>query len=251
MSVFPGFDPCRDGHYSRQRPSILRCPPKCGAAVAVGSHCRVSRPSRPRTPRRRSRPRAGIRSWRPPLVLVMTGITVTTDFPLAVIQHRLHAWLLAEPDQIARGRERQLEAPALAAFERLARRHPDRVGGFLAVMGADLCRRRRGEEEPGIEPLRHALGRDPVRVGHQFVERQHHAVVGQHLEEADLAVAEVGAMRRLDFAGASGIDQRLRALRPRQQDAALLESFADRGDTEAERDLVEPLAARIEFGCSR
>jgi hypothetical protein len=87
-----------------------------------------------------------------------------------------------------------------------------------------------------------------VRIGHEFVERQHHAVVGQHLEEADLAVAEVGAMRRLDLAGALGIDQRLRALRPRQQDAAFLKGFADRGDAETQRGLVEPLAARIELG---
>ena len=181
----------------------------------------------------------------------MTGVTVTTDLPLAVIERRLHAALLAELDQVARGREWQLEAPALAAFQRLARRHPDRVGGFLAVMGADLFRRRGGEEEPGIEPLRHALRRDPVRIGHEFVERQHHAVVGQHLEEADLAVAEVGAMRGLDLAGPFGIDQRLRSLRPRQQDAAFLKGFADRGDAEAQRGLVEPLAARIQRRASR
>src|SRR4051812_37292942 len=63
-------------------------------------------------------------------------------FAPAVIQRRLHARLLAELDQVARGRERQLEAAALAAFQRLARRDPDRVGGFLAVMGADLFGRR-------------------------------------------------------------------------------------------------------------
>src|SRR6185503_17683809 len=115
------------------------------------------------------------------------------------------------------------------------------------VMSADLFGRRGGEEEPGVEPLWHALRRDPVRIGHEFVERQHHAVIGQHLEEADLAVAEVGAMRRLDIAGAPGIDQRLRALRPRQKDAAFLKSFADRSDAEAQRGLVQPLAARVKL----
>src|SRR5882724_7742132 len=42
-----------------------------------------------------------------------------------VVERGLYACLLAEPDQVARGRKRQLEPPALAAFERLARRHPD------------------------------------------------------------------------------------------------------------------------------
>src|SRR5829696_9637103 len=110
-------------------------------------------------------------------------------FASGVVERRIHAWLLAKLDQVARGRERQLETPALAAFQRLARRHPDRIGGFLAVMGADLFRGCCGEEEPGVEPFWHALRRDPVRVRNEFVERQHHAVVGQHLEEADLAVA--------------------------------------------------------------
>ena len=55
-------------------------------------------------------------------------------------------------------------------------------------------------------------------------------------------------MRGLDLAGAFGIDQRLRSLRPRQQDAAFLEGFADRGDAETQRRLVEPLAAGIQRG---
>src|SRR5690349_12844603 len=96
----------------------------------------------------------------------------------AVVKRCLYACLLAELDQVARGRERQLEAAALAALQRLARRHPDRVGGFLAIMCADLFRRRGGEEEPGVEPFWHAFRRDPVRIGHEYVERQHHAVIG-------------------------------------------------------------------------
>ena len=120
-----------------------------------------------------------MRSWRPPLSLVMTGITVTIGLAPAVVERGLYAWLLAEPDQVAGGRKRQLEPPALAAGQRLARRQPDRIGGFLAVMGAGLLRRCRGKEEPGVEPLRHALRRDPVRVGHEFVERQPQSVVGR------------------------------------------------------------------------
>src|SRR4029453_13903352 len=59
----------------------------------------------------------------------------------AVVERGLHAALLAELDQVARGRERQLEAAGLAALQRLARRHPDRVGGLLAVMAAEVIRR--------------------------------------------------------------------------------------------------------------
>src|SRR6266481_32135 len=59
-----------------------------------------------------------------------------------VIERGPYALVPAELDQVARGRERQLEPPALAAFQRLARRDPDRVGGFLAVMGTELLRRR-------------------------------------------------------------------------------------------------------------
>jgi len=40
-------------------------------------------------------------------------------------------------------------------------------------------------------------------------------------------------MAGLDLGGVLRIDQRGRPLRPRQQDAAFLESFANRGDTEA------------------
>src|ERR1700724_3850412 len=72
----------------------------------------------------------------------------------AVVQRGTYAALLAELDQVACGRKRQLEPPALAAGQRLARRQPDRIGGFPAVMGADLRWRGGGEKEPGIEPLR-------------------------------------------------------------------------------------------------
>ena len=44
-----------------------------------------------------------------------------------ILQRGIYASLLAELDQIARGREWQLEAAGLAAFQRLAWRDPDRV----------------------------------------------------------------------------------------------------------------------------
>src|SRR5581483_9555508 len=78
-------------------------------------------------------------------------------FALAVRQRALHVGLLAELDQVARGRKRKLEAAALAALQRLAWRHPDRVGGFPAGMGTELVRRRGGKEEPGVEALWHAF----------------------------------------------------------------------------------------------
>src|SRR4051794_33590848 len=43
----------------------------------------------------------------------------------AILERSPHAWLLAELDQVSRGWKRQLEASALAARQRLARRHPD------------------------------------------------------------------------------------------------------------------------------
>ena len=70
----------------------------------------------------------------------------------------------------------------------------------------------------------------------------------KHFQEADLAVAQRGAVGSFDLAGALRIDKRLRSLRPRQQDAALLEGLADRRDPETERVLVEPLAARVKRG---
>ena len=55
-------------------------------------------------------------------------------------------------------------------------------------------------------------------------------------------------MRGFDLAGPLGIDQRLRAPRPRQQDAAFLKGLADRGDPETQGGGIEPLAAGIKLG---
>ena len=49
-------------------------------------------------------------------------------------------------------------------------------------------------------------------------------------------------MRGFDLLGSPRIDQRFRSLRPRQQNAAFLESLADRGDPEAQIGFVEPFA---------
>src|SRR6267142_6790753 len=220
-----------------ERPSILRYTPKCGCSLAAAGAWRATDASADRADLEHLAVIAGFEGNAELAAAIVPGHDwrhSDDGFASGVIERGLHALLLAELDQVARGRERQLEAPGLATFECLARRDPDRIGGFLAVMGADLFRRRGRKEEPGVEPFWHALRRDPVRIGHEFVERQHHAVVGQHLEEADLAVAKVGAVRGLDLAGALGIDQRFRALRPRQKDTALLEGFADRSDAKTQ-----------------
>jgi hypothetical protein len=53
-------------------------------------------------------------------------------------------------------------------------------------------------------------------------------------------------MRRLDLAGAPGIDKVVRSIGTRQQDTAFLESFADCRDPETQTSCVEPLAAGIQ-----
>ena len=73
----------------------------------------------------------------------------------------------------------------------------------------------------------------------------------EHLQECGLALAQRRAMRGLDLAGPLRVDQRLRALRPRQQDAAFLKGLADRGDPETQGGGIEPLAAGIKLGSAR
>ena len=126
------------------------------------------------------------------------------------------------------------------------------VGGFLAVMGADLFRRRGGEEEPGVEPLRHALRRDPVRIGHEFVERQHHAVVGQHLEEASILPSHSAArcaasISLARLASTSAFDPFGRASRmPLSSKVSRIAAMR-----KLSVGLVEPLAAGIQLGRRR
>src|ERR1700676_240912 len=163
------------------------------------------------------------------------------------VERGLHTFLLAELDQVARGRKRQFETPALAACQGLARRHPDRIGVFLAVVGAGLLWRCRGKKEPGVEPLWHALRRDPVRVGHKFIECQQQSVVGENFQKGQLALAQRGAIGSFDLAGALRVDQGVRPAPPRQQDAALLKGFADRGDPETYSPGIKPLAAGIKL----
>src|SRR6516165_7747647 len=68
-----------------------------------------------------------------------------------ISKRRADPALLAELDEVARGRERQLEATGLSAFQRLARRDPDRVRRLPAIMRAELVGRCRRKEEPGVE----------------------------------------------------------------------------------------------------
>src|ERR1700722_9243032 len=55
-------------------------------------------------------------------------------------------------------------------------------------------------------------------------------------------------MRSLDLAGALGIDKAIRSADTREQDAAFLEGFADRGDPKTQSGRVESLAAGIKRG---
>src|SRR4051794_27535289 len=112
----------------------------------------------------------------------------------AVVECGPDGCLFAEPDQVAGGRKRQFKPAALAARQGLARRNPDRVGRFLAVMGAGLLGRSGGEKEPGVEPLRHALRRDPVRIRHQLIEREQQTIFPENLREGGLALAQSRAM---------------------------------------------------------
>ena len=143
-----------------------------------GDASRIRRVSaRPRTVRRHSRPRRESAAGACRRPLVMTGITVTIGCCRASSSAAATLRCLPSLIRLRVVGKRQLEASAVAALERLARRHPDRVGGFLAVVRADLFRRRRRQKEPGVEALRHFLRRDPVRVGHQKIERQHQIVL--------------------------------------------------------------------------
>src|SRR6185436_8025391 len=117
MSEFPGLDEFRDGHYSRTPPRYFVVRRSVDEAAASADRADLEH------------------------LAVVTGFEGNPElaaaivfghhrrhgddgFAAGVVERRLHAWLLAELDQVARGRERQLEAPALAALQRLARRHP-------------------------------------------------------------------------------------------------------------------------------
>ena len=169
---------------------------------------RVSPACRPRTPRRRSRPRPGSAAGGRHSSLVMTGITVTTGLPLRRRARPSRCDCLPSLIRlrvVGNGSlNRPLSPPASAS------RGDTQIEsvGFLAVMRADLLRRRRGEEEPGVEALRHAFRRDPVRIGHQYIERQHHPVVGENFSERRSCPRTARRDGGLDLAGPLGIDQR-------------------------------------------
>src|SRR5258708_31041061 len=134
MSVFPGLDEFRDGHYSRTPFDT-----SLYAEVWMQSPRPGSDASADRADLEHLAVIAGFEGNAELAAAIVPGHDGRhgdDGFVSGVIERRLHAWLLAELDQIARGRERQLEAPAIAAFERLSRRHQDRVGGIHAVMSA-------------------------------------------------------------------------------------------------------------------
>jgi hypothetical protein len=142
--------------------------------------------------------------------------------------------------EVAHGREDDLELAGPASFESLGGGHPEVGDGLAVVVEADLGVGGAGHEEPGVVAAGWADGCDPVGevVDGVAGERQVFgaAEVGHgHLTGVDAAavLAEPGLDRRVveadDVAGAV----------VREQQAALLEALADRGDPEPEATIIE------------
>ena len=89
------------------------------------------------------------------------------------------------------------------------------------VVGERLVGRREGQEEMGVEALRHEGGRDPVGEGNEPVDCRDERLAGHELGEGRAAV---------ERATRAGRDELVPAARARDQHAAFLERLADRGD---------------------
>ena len=94
---------------------------------------------------------------------------------------------------------------------------------FPPVVGERLAGRREGEEEARVEALRQEDGRDPVSEGDEPVDRRRQVLAAQKLGEGRGAV---------EVFHAPGRDEVVLAASMRQQRAAFLERFPDRGDLE-------------------
>jgi hypothetical protein len=115
------------------------------------------------------------------------------------------------------------------AAERVARRDPAPVAGFVAAMAGALAVRKRRDEEARIEPARLPDRRDPVRE------------VGQRRQVG--RQPEPPKERSERAAAPQPVPQPLQLVRPRrsaagvtrQQDTGLLEQLAQRGAVERQR----------------
>src|SRR5829696_5984665 len=98
------------------RPSILRCAPKCGCDFRRGRAFAATDPSTDRADLEHLAVIAGFEGNAELAATIVFGHHrrhADDGFASGVLERRLHARLLAELDQVTRGRERQLEAPAL------------------------------------------------------------------------------------------------------------------------------------------
>src|SRR6202000_1708687 len=94
-----------------------------------------------------------------------------------------------------------------------ARTYPQRVRGFAAIMRAELIRWRGRQEEPGVVTLGHGFRRDPARIRHEFVKREHHAAFGQHVEKRRLALGNRHTVAACEVAGLLCLDETPRTSR--------------------------------------
>ena len=95
-----------------------------------------------------------------------------------------------------------------------------------------LIGRRGDQEEVGVEALGSQLGRDPVREGNQEIAGEREVFGVDDLAQGDLPVVQGVAMPALDLSQALAGDELARGPKPCQQDPALLEGLANRGDPE-------------------
>jgi hypothetical protein len=209
-----------------------------GARAATGR----SRTSAPR------RTPAAVAQDEPPAGGVVTGVVRVAEPGVAPVADHLghdrshdprrrvghHCPGRVEPDQLVerphRGRD-ELDAPRLVLDERSARRQPATAHGLRAVDDRLLATREPADEEarvpaPGVHDRR-----DPAREVEEVVGRGHESRRREHAAErlagqdAHPQRRQLGRERALEHATRAG----------GQQDADLLEEFAERGDPVHER----------------
>ena len=225
------------------------------AAFRVDQHeDRQGRRRGDRLPARQGRARGGVIVWRAALTqfrhgerfAAVAGLERNSQARAAVdlgplrhdsddgrglrgLERRGRVGMAGELPQIPLGREQELE-PRAIAFERFARRNPDRIDRLPAVVRERVIRRGEREEEMGVEALGQEGWRNPAGEGNEGVGRRSKVLARHESGEGRAAVERAHALR--------GNEPRI-APRSRQQHAAFLERLADRGDPDGPRRLVE------------
>ncbi len=120
---------------------------------------------------------------------------------------------------------------------------PYRVDRLRSVMQRDLVFRRLGQEEPGVEALRHEGRRDPVGEGHHEVGGELEILGLDQVDDGRLVPGQLGAPALLDAQKVGGGDHGALAALAGQQDAAFLEGLAHAGDAEFELAISDPVGA--------